>query len=86
MLRKLLHFGSNKKSIPLFSPPGYRPTRIYVHQERPFSEYKIWTYIRDFTVSALEKSRSNVYTEGGQAINVLSNQWTDFFAPIEFFP
>ena len=50
MLRKLIYFGSNKKSIPLLSPPGYRPTQIYAHRKRPFSGYKLWAYIRDFTV------------------------------------
>ena len=55
MLRKLLYFGSNKKSIPLLSPTEYRPTRIYAHQERPFSRYKPWAYIRDFTVGQPKK-------------------------------
>ena len=32
-LRVLLYFSSNKRSIPLVSPPGYRPTRIYTHQK-----------------------------------------------------
>ena len=51
MLRKLLYFGSNKNSIPPLSPPGYRSTRIYTHQKRPFSRYEPWAYIRDFTVT-----------------------------------
>ena len=50
MLRKLLYFGPNKKSIPYFNPPGYRSTRIYTCQKRPFSGYKLWAYILDFTV------------------------------------
>ena len=37
MLRKLLYFGSNEKSIP-------RPTK------KLFSGYKPWVYIQDFTV------------------------------------
>ena len=49
MLRKLLYFGSNKKSIPFLSPTGYRPTRIYALQKRRFSGYKPWACIRDFT-------------------------------------
>ena len=49
-LRILLYFSSNKRSIPLVSPPGYRPTRIYAHQKRPFSGYKPWAYIHYFTV------------------------------------
>ena len=49
-LRILLYFSSNKRSIPLVSPPGYRPTRIYAHQKRPFSRYKPWAYIHYFTV------------------------------------
>ena len=44
-LRILLYFGSNKRSIPLVSPPGYRPTQIYAHQKRPFSGYKPWAHI-----------------------------------------
>ena len=49
-LRILLYFSSNKRSIPLVSPPGYRPTRIYAHQKRPFSGYTPWAYIHYFTV------------------------------------
>ena len=49
-LRILLYFSSNKRSIPLVSPPGYRPTRIYAHQKRLFSGYKPWAYIHYFTV------------------------------------
>ena len=52
-LRILLYFSSNKISIPLVSPLGYRPTRIYSHQKRPFSGYKPWVYIHYFTVSYL---------------------------------
>ena len=48
MLRKLLYFGSNKKCIPLLSPPGYRPTQIYAHQKKPLSGYKPWAYIPHF--------------------------------------
>ena len=50
MLRKLLYFDSNNKSILLLSPCEYRSTQIYVHQKRPFSGYKPWAYIWDFTV------------------------------------
>ena len=50
MLRKLLYFGSNKKSILLLRLPGYRPTRIYAQTKRPFSGYKPWAYILGFTV------------------------------------
>ena len=50
MLRKLLYFGSNKKSIPHLSLLKYRPTWIYAHQKKPFPGYKPWVYIRDFTV------------------------------------
>ena len=49
-LRILLYFSSNKRSIPLVSPPRYRPTQIYAHQKRPFSGYKPWGYIHYFTV------------------------------------
>ena len=43
-LRILLYFSYNKRSIPLVSPPGYRPTLIYAHQKRPFSGYKPLKY------------------------------------------
>ena len=46
-VKKLLYFGSSKKIHPLLSPPGYRPTRIYVHQKRLASGYKPWAYIWD---------------------------------------
>ena len=49
-LRILPYFSSNKRSIPFVSPPGYRSTRIYAHQKRPFSGYKPWAYIHYFTV------------------------------------
>ena len=29
ILRKLFYFSFNEKSMPLLSPPGFRPTRIY---------------------------------------------------------
>ena len=48
--KKLLYFGSKKNYIPLLRPSGCRPTQIYAHQKRPFSWYKLWTYIQDFTV------------------------------------
>ena len=48
--KKLLYFGSNKKSIPLLNLTGYRPTQKYAHQKRPFSRYKPWAYIRDLKV------------------------------------
>ena len=64
MLRKLLYFGSNKKSIPLLMPPGYRPTRIYAHQKRPFSRYNPWAYIRDFTVHGYCFHQSRVRHKG----------------------
>ena len=50
MLKKVLYFGSNKKSIPLLSLLGYRPTRKYAHHKTAFSKYKLWVYIGDFTV------------------------------------
>ena len=52
MRKKLLYFSSNKKSIPLLSPPGYWPNRIYAHQKRLSPGYKPWAYIRDFTVTS----------------------------------
>ena len=49
-LRILLYFSSNKRSMPLVSPPGYRPTRIHAHQKRLFFGFKPWAYIHYFTV------------------------------------
>ena len=49
-LRILLYFSSNKRSMPLVNPPGYRPTRIYAHQKRLFFGFKPWAYIHYFTV------------------------------------
>ena len=70
MLRKLLYFGFNKKSIPLLSPHGFGLTPIYAHQKRPFSGYKPWAYIQDFTVAfffidrGVFRSLSNICQRG----------------------
>ena len=45
MLRKLLYFGSNKKSILHLSPPEYTPSD---KNDSPYM--KPWVYIRNFKV------------------------------------
>ena len=90
MLTKLLYFGSNKKSFPLLSPPGYRPTRIYAHQKRSFSGCKPWAYIRNFMVYpkwnfvlSWKKLYSHYFSMRAKW-NIISFQgWSEWFGPLK---